>query len=74
MQANTLNGQATGEHAYPIASMPALPLGALPVAGTTDITIPRRIEYGLVPGTYGSLDVEGAVRLTQGDCRSSRRS
>lgn len=67
VQANTLNGQTTGEQAYPMASMPALPLGAPPVAGATDITIPREIEYGLVPGTYGSLDVEGAVRLTQGD-------
>lgn len=67
IQANTLNGQATGENTFPVSSMPALPLGAPPVPGTTDITIPREIEYGLVPGTYGTLDVEGAVRLTQGD-------
>ena len=67
VQANTLNGQATGEQAFPMASMPALPLGAPPVAGTTDITVPREIEYGLVPGTYGNLDVQGVVRLTQGD-------
>jgi hypothetical protein len=29
VQANSLNGQATGEHAFPMAAMPALPLGAL---------------------------------------------
>jgi hypothetical protein len=65
VQANTLNGTAL--NAFPISSMPALPFGAPPVTGTTDITIPREIEYGLVPGKYGSLDVAGAVLLTQGD-------
>ena len=66
VQANTLNAQATLP-GFPSLAMPALPLGAPPVVGKVDVTVPRHIEYGLVPGTYNNLDVEGAVLLTQGD-------
>ena len=66
VQANTLNAQATPP-GFPSVAMPALPLGAPPVVGKVDVTVPLHIEYGLVPGTYNNLDVEGAVLLTQGD-------